>query len=383
MDRTFLNPAYQAPAPNLLAEVCEKAATMENVIDLSIGDPDLPTPAAITEAAFKAVAAGDTHYTAAMGKPALRQAIADFYTTCFARPTTADQVMVTVGTEHALFLALQAVIAPGDEAIILEPCFSPYFDQVKLAGGVAVDVPADPARGFAFDLAAVEAAITAKTKVLIVNSPNNPTGYAMTAEEAQGLAKLAQEHDFLIFSDEIYADYLEPGVEFATPATYAPAHTVVFSGFSKNMAMTGWRIGYLTGPKWLVDAAGYVNDAVTFSAPTPSQDAALYALAHYDEMKAPVVSEFQARLTYLNHALAEVPWLKVTPAKGSIYLFPDITATGLDSVAFADKLLEEAGILVVPGVAFGPAGEGFVRIAATQKQAVLEEAVARMKQLQW
>ena len=147
--------------------------------------------------------------------------------------------------------------------------------------------------------------------------------------------------------------------------------------------MTGWRIGYVVGPDWLVEAVGRVNDSVTFSAPTPSQDAALFALAHYDELTKPVVNEFKNRLAYLNQALAKVSWLKLIPSMGSIYLFPSIQATGMDSLSFADKLLNEAGILVVPGVAFGQSGEGFVRIAATQKQAVLEEAVKRMKKLEW
>lgn len=383
MDQTFLNQAYQNPAPNLLADVCEKAATMDSVIDLSIGDPDLPTPVAITEAAFKAVKAGDSHYTAAMGKPELRVAIAAFYTQRFNRPTQADQVMVTVGAEHALFLVLQALLNPGEEVIVLEPSFSPYVAQVKLAQGVPVEVATDATKGFALDITALKQAVTPKTKAIVINSPNNPTGNVLTVAEAKALAEVAIENNLMILSDEIYADYVEPGVEFVSLATYAPANTVIVSGFSKNFAMTGWRIGYVVGPDWLVEAVGRVNDSVTFSAPTPSQDAALFALAHYDELTKPVVNEFKNRLAYLNQALAKVSWLKLTPSMGSIYLFPSIQATGMDSLSFADKLLNEAGILVVPGVAFGQSGEGFVRIAATQKQAVLEEAVKRMKKLEW
>lgn len=383
MDSSFLKTTYQQPADNILAAVSEKSATMDNVIDLSIGDPDLTTPQAVIKAAFDQVAAGDTHYTSALGKPALRQAIADFYTSRHHLPTTADQVMVTVGAEHALFLALQAVINPGEEVIVLEPSFSPYLAQVELAGGVPVEVATDASRGFALDLDAIEAAVTDKTKLLIINSPNNPTGNALTKEEAQGLAELAKQHKFAIFSDEIYADYVMPGIDFVSPADYAPDQTVIFSGFSKNLAMTGWRIGYVVGPDWLIDAIAAVNDAVTFAAPTPSQDATLYALQHYDELTKPVVGEFIDRINYLNEALQGLPWLKLTPSQGSIYLFPDITGTGLDSLAFADKLLEEAGILVVPGVAFGASGEGFVRVAATQKQEVLAEAVDRMQKLGW
>lgn len=383
MDRSALRKEYQQPAPNILADVCEKAATMTDVIDLSIGDPDLPTPAAITKAAFEKVAAGDSHYTSALGKPELRQAIADLFTSRYQRPTTSDEVMVTVGAEHALFLVLQAIVNPGEEVIVLEPSFSPYVNQVKLAGGVPVEVATAAEHGFALDLAAIKAAITPKTKALVINSPNNPTGNALTAAEAAALGQLAIEHDFLILSDEIYADYLNPGVAFASPVTTAPEHTIIVNGFSKTFAMTGWRIGYIVGPDWAIEAAAAVNDSVTFSAPTPSQDAALYALAHYEETSAPVVNEFKERLTYLNQALAEVDWLKLTPAMGSIYLFPDIRPTGLDSLTFADELLKKAGILVVPGVAFGQPGEGFIRIAATQKLAVLKEAVARLKQLTW
>ena len=239
------------------------------------------------------------------------------------------------------------------------------------------------ADGFKIDAGEIAKKITPKTKAIIINTPNNPSGNVMTKEEEKALADLAVKHDLLIFSDEIYSDYVMPGKQFTPLAKFAPDNTVIVSGMSKSFAMTGWRIGYLVGPDWLIRAANDVNDAVTFSAPTMSQEAALYGLQHHDELVAPIVATFQKRLNYLQEELPKISWLDVSPVEGSIYVFADIRATGLSSVDFADQLLKKAGILVVPGLAFGKCGEGFVRIAATQPLDKLEAAVNKMKKLTW
>lgn len=383
MDSSMLSKAYQKPAANILADVCALAAKMDNVIDLSVGDPNFTTPEPIIEAAFAKAKAGMTHYTAAAGLPELRQAICTFYQDKYQLSFTPDQVLITVGAEHALFIALEALLDPGDEVIVPEPCFSPYLEQVKMAGGTPVVVDGQPDQGFKIDAQEIAKKVTPQTKAIIINTPNNPSGNVMTAEETQALAKLAVENDLLIFSDEIYSDYLMPGKTFTPIAKYAPDNTVIVSGMSKSFAMTGWRIGYLVGPDWLIAAANTVNDSVTFAAPTISQEAALYGLQHHDELVAPIVKTFQERLDYLQTELPQISWLSVNPVEGSIYVFADIRATGLNSVDFADQLLKKAGILVVPGLAFGECGEGFVRIAATQPLDKLKEAVAKMKNLTW
>lgn len=383
MDSSFLNQAYQDPAENILADVCEQAATMDDVIDLSVGDPNFATPLPIVEAALQGAKQGHTHYTAAMGMPELRSAVSEDYNQRYDLTYTPQQAMITVGAEHALFIALKAVINPGDEIIVPEPCFSPYIEQVEMCGGKPVVVSTKPEDGFAILASAVAEKITPKTKGIIINSPNNPTGMVMTAKQLQDLGELAIKHDLLIFSDEVYYDFVLPGQEFVPMAKFAPENTVTINGFSKSFAMTGWRIGYLMAPQWLTDAAGMVNDGITFSAPTISQDAALYAIQHHDELAKPITTAFAKRLDYLEAALNQLDWLKVSPIGGGIYAFVDIQQTGLDSVAFADQLLKATGILVVPGLAFGQAGEGFERIAATQSLDVLQTAVARLKQLKW
>lgn len=383
MDSSILSKAYQKPSTNILADVCAMAAKMDNVIDLSVGDPNFTTPQPIIEAAFEKTRAGMTHYTAAEGLSELRQAICDFYQDKYQLKFNLNQVLVTVGAEHALFIALEALLDPGDEVIIPQPSFSPYIDQVKLANGTPVTVDGKAAVGYKIEAAEIAKKITPKTKAIIINTPNNPTGNVMTAAEEQALADLAIKNDLLIFSDEIYSDYVMPGKTFTPLAKFAPDNTVTISGMSKSFAMTGWRIGYLIGPNWLVTTANDVNDAVTFTTPTMSQEGALYGLQHHDELVAPIVEAFQKRLTYLQTELPKIDWLDVSPVEGSIYVFADIRATGLNSVDFADQLLKKAGILVVPGLAFGKSGEGFVRIAATQPLTVLKEAVAKMQKLTW
>lgn len=381
MDSSYLTNRYQHPAPNILADIGTLAATTENAIDLSIGDPDFTTPQAIIEASFKKTKQGMTHYTEANGLPELRQAIGDYYHTKFGLSFELPQIRVTVGASHALFLALAVLLNPGDEVIVPQPSFSPYPEEVKAAGGIPIILANQAEDGFAIDPAAVEKLITSKTKAIIVNSPNNPTGNVMSIVEAKRLAEIAKQHHIFVLADEVYSDYLMPGQQFVPFATYAPDNTVTLGSMSKSYAMTGWRVGYLIGPEYLVTAAKLVNEGITYSAPTPSQNAALYAITHAAEFIPRFAAEFLQRLTYINEQVEAIDWLATSPIEGGIYAFVDIRKTGLDSVTFAEKLLQQAGIIVVPGLAFGEAGEGFVRIAATQSLAVLQTAFERIKQL--
>lgn len=382
MDKSILSKPYQKPAKNILADVCAMAASMNDVIDLSVGDPNFKTPQPIIDYAYKKTSEGMTHYTSAEGLPELKQELCDYYKQ-YSLSYQPDQVLITVGAQHGLFIALEAILDPGDEVIIPQPSYSPYINQVKIAGGKPVTVDCKATDNFAIDAAAIEKKVTPKTKAIIVNTPNNPTGHLMTDSEMKALADLAIKNNLLIFSDEIYADYIMPGKHFTPLAKFAPDNVVTNGGMSKCFAMTGWRIGYIIGPNWLINAANEVNDAVTYVAPTMSQEAAIYGLQHHDELSQPIVHAFQQRLTYLEDNLSKISWLKTVPVDGSIYIFVDIRQTGLSSVDFADQLLKKAGILVVPGLAFGPAGEGFIRIAATQPMEQLKEAVKKIAALKW
>lgn len=382
MDKSILSKPYQKPAKNILANVCAMAASMNNVIDLSVGDPNFKTPQAIIDYAYKKTSEGMTHYTSAEGLPELRTALCDYYKK-YSLNYSPDQVLVTVGAQHGLFIALEAILDPGDEVIIPQPSYSPYINQVKIAGGKPVTVDCKPEDNFAINADTIAKKITPKTKAIIINTPNNPTGHLMSDTEMKALADLAVKNDLLIFSDEIYSDYIMPGQHFTTLAKYAPNNVVINGGMSKCFAMTGWRIGYIIGPDWLVNAANEVNDAVTYVAPTMSQEAAIYGLKHHDELSQPIVLAFQKRLSYLQDKLSKIDWIKTIPVDGSIYIFVDIRQSGLNSVDFADQLLKKAGILVVPGLAFGQAGEGFVRIAATQPMDQLQAAVKKIAALKW
>lgn len=381
MDSSFLTKRYQHPAPNILAEIGTLAATTKDAIDLSIGDPDFKTPDAVIDASFEKTKQGMTHYTEASGLPELRESIRDYYQDRYGIGLSVPQIRVTVGASHAMFIALAALLNEGDEVIVPEPCFSPYPEEVIVAGGTPVILNTKPEDGFKIKPTAVEALINEHTKAIIINTPNNPTGNVMSQEDAKELAELAKKHDIFIMADEVYSDYLMPGNEFVPMVKYAPENVITLGSFSKSYAMTGWRIGYLIGPEYLTSAARLVNEGITYSAPAPSQNAALYAIQHADEIIPPFAKAFRERLTYIDEQIKQIDWLDVSPIQGSIYAFADIRKTGLNSVDFAQQLLKKAGIIVIPGLAFGEAGEGFIRIAATQPLDVIKTAFDRLKKL--
>lgn len=380
MDYKKLAKQHQIAPINILADIGTLAKTTPNLIDLSIGDPDLITDDRIIQQAFLDVQQGHTKYTESGGSSDLIEAIQSFYQRTYQLDFAKNQIRATVGALHGMYLTLQTILDPGDEVIIHEPYFSPYKDQVLNSGGVPVFVPTYEKDGFTLDVALLEAAITSKTKALILNSPNNPTGAVFSQEIFSKIADLAKKYDFFILSDEVY-----DGFSFYTPfipmATYAPDHTITFGSLSKNFAMTGWRIGYMVAPSYLNDAAKLINEGITYSAPTPSQRAAIYALNHAEELIPKVSSVFKERLEYVEKRVAEIDYLSLHPVKGSIYAFINIRKSGLDSMAFCHYVLQKTSVLVIPGLAFGESGNDYIRLAATQNLAVLEEAFDRLAEL--
>lgn len=378
MNRPLIAERFLQPEENLLMEIATLAKKTPNLIDLSIGDPDLITDATIIDAAFADVKAGHTKYTASDGSADFIQTVVDFYQKHYQLTFSPSQVRGTVGALHGMYLALAAIIDPGDEVIIHEPYFSPYKQQVELVGGVPVFIPTFEKDGFQIDVEVLKAAITEKTRAIIINSPNNPTGAVFSPETFEKIAAVAIDHDLLILSDEVYEAFCFDDT-FVPMAAFAPENTITFSSFSKAFAMTGWRIGYMIAPESINLTAKLINEAIAYSAPTPSQRAGIYALNHYDTLVPQVVAVFKERLTYIEQRVAEIPFLSLSPVKGSMYAFINIKQTGLDSVSFVEKLLKETSVLMIPGKAFGETtGDGYVRLAATQSLDLLKEAFDRI-----
>ena len=382
MDSRYLKTFYQHPEENILMDFTTMASQMDNLLNLSIGDPDLVTNLAISQAAFEDVKNGHTHYTASDGSADFIESVINFYQKQYDLNFKKNQVRATVGALQGMYLTLQVLLNKEDEVIIHEPFFSPYRTQVIEAGGTPVIIPTFEEDGFQINIDILKAAITPKTKAIIINSPNNPTGAVFSKETFKEIADLAIEHDFFILSDEVYEAF--SFYEGFTPmATFAPNHTITFSSFSKAFAMTGWRIGYMIAPDYINAACKLLNEDITFSAPTPSQRAGIYALNNYQELVPEVVAVFKERLEYVEKRVKEIPFLSLHPVKGSMYAFINISASGLTSMDFATKLLQEQQVLVIPGKAFGNSGDNYIRLAATQSIDVLKEAFDKIEKLKF
>lgn len=381
MDISNIAQRHQLPAENILMDIATLAKQVPNLLDLSIGDPDLITDERIIEAAFTDVKNGHTKYTASGGSQEFIDTVAQFYQKQYGLSFESNQIRATVGALHGMYLTLQVILDPGDEVIIHEPYFSPYKDQVIFAGGKPVFIPTYEKDDFQINIDVLKEAITDKTKAIIINSPNNPTGAVFSPETFKAIADLAIEHNFYILSDEVYEAFCFYD-EFVPMATFAPEHTITFSSFSKAFAMTGWRIGYMIAPAYINEAAKLINESITYSAPSPSQQAGIYALNHAELLVPTVVSVFQERLEYLEQRITKIPFLSLHSVKGSMYAFINISRTGLTSVPFVEKVLKETNVLMIPGKAFGETtGDDYVRLAATQDITVLKEAFDRIEQM--
>lgn len=380
MNSTNIAKRHQGTPVNILANIGTLAKTTPDLLDLSIGDPDIITDKTIIEAAFADVKAGHTKYTESGGEITFINAVIDFYKRFYHLEVAADQVRATVGASHAMYLALQVILDPGDEVILHEPFFSPYKEQIIQSQGVPVVVPTYEKDGFEIDIDLLEAAVSPKTKAFILNSPNNPTGAVFSKEAFTKIAALAKKYDFYIISDEVY-DGFSFYSDFTPMLAFAREHTILLGSLSKNFAMTGWRIGYMIAPPYINEAAKLLNEGITYSAPSPSQRAAIYALNHAETLIPQVTAIFQKRLEYIAERIAAIPYLSLHPVKGSMYAFVNITRTQMSSVPFSEYLLKETKVLVIPGLAFGESGDNYVRIAATQPIPILKEAFDRLEDL--
>ena len=376
----FLSERVRSIPPSGIRRFFDMLAEMHDVISLTIGEPDFTTPQPIIDAAIESLRAGATHYTANGGIIELREAIAasleDRYGVEYA---PRGELIITVGASEGVDVTLRAVLDQGDEVIYHEPCFVAYAPGIQLAGGTPVRIATDETASFEVSAAQIERAVTPRTKAIFLGYPNNPTGAVLTREQLAAIAEVAERHDLLVISDEIY-DRLVYGGHAHTAFSALPGmreRTVLIGGFSKSYAMTGWRIGYVAAPAAVMAGIAKVHQYAIMCAPTAAQHAAMEALRvgepHLEAMR----SEYDRRRRLMTDRLNAMG-LRCFEPRGAFYCFPNVTdATGLDEETFAQRLLAEEHVAVVPGTAFGPSGAGHVRMCYATAFEEITEAMDR------
>ncbi|HWO93818.1 MAG TPA: aminotransferase class I/II-fold pyridoxal phosphate-dependent enzyme [Dehalococcoidia bacterium] len=355
-------------------------SSMDGVISLGVGEPDFVTPWNIRDAAIRSIEEGHTHYTSNYGIPALRHALSRSIRRHYGIEYDPEsEILITSGVSEGLDLALRVVLDPGDEVLVPDPAYVAYRPCVTLAGGVTVDVPTTMEHAFTLQIDDLERLVTDRTKALIINYPSNPTGAVMSREELMYVADFAARHDLFVISDEVY-DRLVYGVGHTCfPSLPDMRHrTVLLGGFSKAYAMTGWRLGWIAAPAAVLEAAMKVHQYVMMSAPTPSQYAALEALEHGEEDVRGMLSEYERRRRVMVDGLNAIG-LECFEPRGAFYAFPSVRSTGLDDETFAEQLLMEEKVAVVPGSAFGVHGAGHVRCCYATALPEIWEALERMQ----
>lgn len=374
-----------SPSPTLAVDAKAKAlkAAGSDVCGFGAGEPDFDTPAFIKDACMRALDDGQTKYCAAAGLPALKKALAASYSARGFGAVADSQIVVSPGGKYSCYLAILAVCGPGDEVIIPAPYWVSYPEMVKLAGAEPRFILAGDDKGFKITPEQLQAAITPATRMLILNSPSNPTGAVYSRAEIAALVEVAVEAGIYILSDEIYEYLLYDGVEHVSPATLgerAAELTITVSGFSKTYAMTGWRLGTLLAAKPIANAVADLQSQTTSNATTFAQYGALAAIEEAEKARqavAAMLEVFDARRLKLLEGLNRIPGVRCFRSAGAFYLFPNITATGLSSEAFASRLLEEELVAVVPGGAFG--AEGYIRLSYATSDAVIDKGLERLE----
>ncbi|MFO7583957.1 MAG: aminotransferase class I/II-fold pyridoxal phosphate-dependent enzyme [Anaerolineales bacterium] len=379
--KSYLSKRAAELKPSGIRKFFDIAATMKDVISLGIGEPDFTTPQPILEAGIRSLQAGETHYTSNSGKMELRQGIADNLLNRYSvKYDPATEIIATVGVSEALYLAFNALLDPGDEVIIPTPCFVAYQAEVYLAGGIPVEVPSRMENNFSVDPDDIRKAITPRTKAIFIGYPSNPTGAVAERETMVEIAKIAEEYDLVVVSDEIY-DRLVYGFEhvcFPALGESIKRRTVLLGGFSKSHAMTGWRIGYAAAPVEILAGMLRIHQYTIMSAPTTAQDAAIEALKSGEPHVQDMLAEYDRRRKLIVGGLNNLGLSTFEP-RGAFYAFPNISASGMDDETFAEKLLHEEHVAVVPGSAFGLGGQGFVRCSYATAYEKIEEALRRME----
>jgi len=365
--------------PSGIRKFFDLLSSVEDVISLGIGEPDFVTPWHIREAGTYSLEKGYTMYTSNSGMPELRQELASYLQLRYRVSYHPEhEILITTGSSEGLDIALRAIINLGDEVIIPDPCYVAYPADIILAGGVPILVPTNEENNFVVRATDIEAMITKQTKAILIGYPANPTGAVMSKKEADAIAGLAKKYDLLVISDEIYARLVYGAEHICFPSLPGmKERTILISGFSKSHAMTGWRIGYVAAERRFIQALAKIHQYTMLSAPTMAQMAAIEALKNGESEVEKMVQEYNRRRRLMVKRLNEIG-LPCFEPKGAFYAFPSIKATGMNSEKFAEKLLLEEKVAVVPGTAFGPCGEGFVRCCYATSLPNIEEALRRM-----
>ena len=367
-------------APSGIRKFFDLLASIEGVISLGVGEPDFATPWHISEQAIHSLEKGNTKYTSNLGVPELRQELSRYLKDNYNLAYNPDgELLITVGVSEGLDLIMRAILDPGDEVIMPDPSYVSYNSCVTLAGGTPVMVPTNQKNDFEVSAADIEARVTDKTKAILIGYPANPTGAVMPRNKLQQIAEVAQRHQLLVISDEIYAK-LVYGVEHTCFATLPgmKENTVLLGGFSKAYAMTGWRIGYAASSRDIIAAMTKIHQYTIMCAPTMAQVAAIEALRTGEPSALEMVEDYNRRRQVIVKGLNDIG-LPCFEPKGAFYIFPSIKGSGMTSEEFSEKLLVEEKVAVVPGPAFGQCGEGYIRCCYATSLADIEEALSRMK----
>ena len=359
--RDFTSNKVKTIKPSGIRKFFDIANSIEDCISLGVGEPDFETPWHITEEGIYSLEQGRTFYTSNQGLPELREEIAKWNKRKYNLDYSKDEVIITCGGSEAIDIALRATLNPGDEVIILEPNYVCYEPDIILAGGVPIKIKLKNENEFRLTPEELESVITPKTKILLMNYPNNPTGAIMAKEDLEKIAKVIINHDLLVITDEIYSELTYEGKHFSIGALPGMRdRTITINGFSKTYSMTGWRLGYVIGPKEIMEQVKKIHQFVVMSAPTISQYAGLEALRNGDNDIERMKKEYDKRRKYLLKEFNRLG-LPCFEPKGAFYIFPSIQKTGMTSEAFCSALLQEKHIATVPGTAFGASGEGHIR----------------------
>jgi aspartate aminotransferase len=365
-------------------EVLARARALEadgrTVIHLEIGEPDFPTAQHICEAAVEALRAGHTHYVPAPGIPALREAVAAFLERTGRMRVAPDRVVVTPGAKPIMFFTILALAGPGDEVLYPDPGFPMYESITAFAGATPVPVPLRESNGFRIDPAELERLVTPRTRLLIINSPHNPCGSALTRGDCAAIAEIAQRHDIAVLSDEVYWA-IRYGTEHASVLDVdgMADRTILLDGWSKTYAMTGWRLGFGVFPPALVEPVTRLAINSVSCTSAFSQYAAIAALEGPQDTVREMVAEFRRRREVIVAGLNEIPGIRCVEPQGAFYAFPDITGTGVPATELQARLLEEAGVAALAGTAFGPYGEGFLRLSYANSVPNIQAALEAIK----